>query len=142
MSTNTDRFGMNSTQITDQDKTGMGSGATGMLDQTKDAIGSARDQASGMTDQATAKADAGMEKAAGGMDALASTLRDKTDSMGQGTAQTMATAAADKLESGAELLRSTSTDQLVADIENFVRTKPVESLLIAFGVGYFLSKTL
>ena len=117
-------------------------GSGGMMDQAKSAVGAAQESASNVTDQAAAKMDAGMEKAAGGIDALAGTLRGKTDSMGDGPVHTAATVAADKLQSGAELLRAKDTDQLVADLEAFVRSKPVESLLIAFGIGFFISKSL
>ena len=118
------------------------SGSGGAVDGAKSALSGAQEKAGELSDQASTKVDAGIDKAAGGMDSLASTLRDKTESMGDGPAHTAAAVAADKLASGAELLRGKDTDQLVADLEAFVRSKPVESLLIAFGIGFFLSKSL
>ena len=114
----------------------------GMMDQTKAALSGAQETAANIGGQAASKVDAGLEKAVGGMDTLASTLHERADSMGDGKVQNVAVVAADKLASGAELLRGKDTDQLVADLEAFVRSKPVESLLIAFGVGFFLSKSL
>jgi len=112
------------------------------MDRAKDVLSTAQEKASELGSQATSGADAGIDKAAGGLDSLASTLRTKTESMGEGQVQSMATAAAGKIESGAEMLRSTDTDQNIADLESFVRRKPVESLLIAAGVGYVLSRAL
>lgn len=115
---------------------------TGTMDKAKEAMSSVQQKASEIGDQATTKADAGMEKAAGGLDSLASTLRDKGQSMGEGQVGNMATMAADKLESGAELLRSKDTDQLVSELEALIRKRPVESLLVAVGAGYLLSRAL
>jgi hypothetical protein len=95
-----------------------------------------------LADQATAKADAGMEKAASGMDTLAGAIRDKSQSMGGGQMQSMATMAADKIESGADMLRQKDTDQLVSELEALVRRKPVESLLVAAGIGYLFAKAM
>ena len=125
----------------------------GTMDRAKDVLtdaqhkasdlgGQAASKASELGEQATSQADAGMVKAADGLDSLASTIRSRTDSMGDNQVHTMAATAADKIESGAEMLRSKDTDQLVSDLESFVRRKPVESLLIAAGVGYMLSRAL
>jgi len=105
-------------------------------------IGTASSKASELGDRATEQADAGMEKAASGMDSLAGTLRDRGQSMGEGQLQSAAMTAADKLESGAEKIRQTDTDQLIAQLETFVRQKPVESLVIAAAAGYLFSKAL
>jgi ElaB/YqjD/DUF883 family membrane-anchored ribosome-binding protein len=122
-------------------------------DQAKDAFGSAKEQtdrvidsastkASEIGDKATQQADAGMEKAASGLDSLAGTLRDRGQSMGEGQLQSATTMAADKLESGAEMLRQKDTDELVADLEALVRRRPVESMVVAAAAGFFLSKAL
>jgi hypothetical protein len=112
------------------------------MDKAKETMSNVQQKASEIGDQATSKADAGMEKAAGGLDSLASTLRDKGESMGQGQMGNMATMAATKLESGAEMLRSKDTDQLVTELETLIRKRPVESLLVAVGAGYLLSRAL
>lgn len=81
-----------------------------------------------------------MNKAASGLDSLASTVRDKSESMGDGQMQSVASMAADKLQSGADLLHNQSADELISEIESFIRRKPAESLLIAAGLGFMLSR--
>ena len=102
---------------------------------------SAGDQA-----QAAVTASQGMQAAAGGLESLAGTLRDKSQSMsGQGptgTVQQAAAVAADKLEGAAQVLRQTDPEQLVTELEALVRRKPLESVLVAVGLGYLLSKVI
>lgn len=109
---------------------------------TDQVIGTASSKASELGDRATQSADAGMEKAASGMDTLAGTLRERGQSMGEGQFQSAAMTAADKLETGADKLRQTDMDQLIAQLEDMVRQRPVESLLIAAAAGYLFSKAL
>lgn len=111
-----------------------------MADQAGSMLDTAKDRASEMTDQATSSVDTGMDKAASGLDTVASTLRDRGESMGGGSMASIATTAADKMEAGAQMLREKDTDQIVSDLEALVRRKPVESLLVAAGVGFVLSK--
>jgi len=105
-------------------------------------IDSATEKAGGLVDQAKPAVDAGMEKAASGLQTAAETLRGRGESMGEGQLSSVATMTADKLESGAEMLRGTDTDALVIELENMVRRKPVESLAVAAGIGFLLSKAL
>jgi len=122
------------------------SGVDTVLGTASQKAGAMADQAGkaadSLADQATAKADAGMEKAASGMDTLAGAIRDKSQSMGGGQMQSVATMAADKIESGADMLRQKDTDQLVSELETLVRRKPVESLLVAAGIGYLFAKAM
>jgi ElaB/YqjD/DUF883 family membrane-anchored ribosome-binding protein len=60
--------------------------------------------------------------------------------MGGGSVASIATTAADKMEAGAQMLREKDTEQIVSDLEALVRRKPVESLLVAAGIGFVLSK--
>ena len=121
-----------------------GSASNTMLDQVKEqtdkVVDTATKSMSTMADQATSAADMGMERAAGGLDSLAGTIRDKSQSLGAGQMESIATSTADKLESGAEMLRGQSADELIAELEALVRRKPVESLLVAAGVGFILSR--
>jgi ElaB/YqjD/DUF883 family membrane-anchored ribosome-binding protein len=114
--------------------------ASQMTEQAGAAFDTVKDKASQVTDQASTAADAGMDKAATGLDTLAGTLRDRGESMGGGSVGSIATTAADKLESGAQMLRSTDTEQLMTDLEALVRRKPMESVLVAAGIGFVLSK--
>jgi hypothetical protein len=114
----------------------------GTMDKAREAMGTVQQKADELGDQAATKADAGKEKAASGLDSIASTLREKGQSMGEGQIGSMATMAADKIETGAEMLRSKDTDQMVDDLEALIRRRPVESLLVAVGAGYLLSRAL
>lgn len=113
-----------------------------LKEQSDRVISTATKTASGMADQASATADTGMAKAASGLDTLADTIRQKGQSMGGDQVGSMATSAADRLHSGAEMLRSQNTDQLVSELEALIRRRPVESLLVAAGAGFVLSKAL
>jgi ElaB/YqjD/DUF883 family membrane-anchored ribosome-binding protein len=120
---------------------GEGQGTVGeATEKARDVVTDVQHKAGELGSQATAKADAGMQKAAGGLDSLASTLREKSETMGGGQAQSLAATAAEKIEAGAEKLRSTDTDQMVSELESLVRRRPVESLLVAAGIGYLLSR--
>lgn len=114
--------------------------ASQVTDQAGSMLSTAKEQASNLTGQASSVADTGMEKAVSGMDSLAGTLRERGESMGNSQVSSIATTAADKIEAGAEMLRGKDTDQIVTDLEALVRRKPVESVLVAAGIGFVLSK--
>jgi len=116
--------------------------ATQATDQVGAAVDTAKEKTSQFADKATTTMDTGIDKAATGLDALASTIRDKSESMGGGSGPAIATTAADKLQSGAQMLREKDTDQILSDLEELVRSKPVESVLVAAGVGFVLAKIL
>jgi hypothetical protein len=139
--------GSGSSSRSDSGSGGSGSGEEGgavdkVIGATTQKMGAISDSMSGMTDQAASKADAGMEKAASGLDTLAGTIRDKSQTMGGGQMQSIASTAADKMESGAEMLRHTDSEQLVSELEALVRRKPVESMLVAAGIGFLFAKAM
>lgn len=116
-----------------------------VADQAKQKASQATDQAkekaSQATEQAQQKADQGMDKAASGLDQAAEMLRQQGEQRG-GTVASAATTTADKLGSASQYLRDKDSAQLLDDLEALVRSKPVESLLVAAGVGFVLSKIL
>ncbi len=136
--------------------TGTGSSGGSTADKAKDVAGQAQQKAGAavetakqktdqVTDQAATKVDAGIDRAAEGLDKLADTIRGRAESSGQGGASPMlsrATMVADKLDVTAQYLRGKDTDQLITDLEALVRRKPTQSMLVAAGVGFLLSKTL
>ena len=123
---------------------GAGSGSESMQTQVREqadkVISTTTRKAGSLADQATSSMDAGIEKASGGLDTLAGAIRDKSPSLGG--AQSMANTAADKIEAQAEMLRGQSADQMISDLEALVRRRPVESMLVAAGAGFILSKAL
>jgi ElaB/YqjD/DUF883 family membrane-anchored ribosome-binding protein len=68
-------------------------------------------------------------------------LRQRGEQTG-GTVGAAATTAADTLESASSYVRSRDRDQMVQDIESFIRERPVESILIAAGAGFILAKIM
>jgi len=100
------------------------------------------EKAGGLVDQAKPAVDTGIDKAASGLQSAAETIRQRGESMGDGQMASVATTAAEKLEAGANMLSGTDTDALVVELENMVRRKPVESLLVAAGIGFLLAKAV
>jgi len=114
-------------------------------EQATQALDTAKEKAGQVAEQATAKADQVIGKAVGGLDQAADLLRNKTEGLaGQGgageTAQQIAGQAAGHLDTAARYLEGKDSDQLVADLEGLVRRKPTESLLVAAGIGFLLSR--
>ena len=99
----------------------------------------AQAKADEMSGKAQAKADEGMDKAAEGLGHAADTLRQQGQQRG-GTMATAATKTADTLDTASHYLREKDSDQLLNDLESLVRRKPVESMLVAAGVGFVFSK--
>jgi ElaB/YqjD/DUF883 family membrane-anchored ribosome-binding protein len=85
------------------------------------------------------RADQGMHRAAEGLDQAAGMIRERGGQQG-GTMGSMATTAADGLDKASTYLRDKDTDQLMGDLEAYIRQNPTQSLLIAAGVGFVLSK--
>ncbi|MDP9363697.1 MAG: hypothetical protein M3Q10_05635 [Chloroflexota bacterium] len=104
----------------------------------------AQEKATQVAEQATAKADVGIDKAAGGLDQAADMLRQKGEQMGgQGSAaSSIVTQAATRLDAASQYLKDKDTDQLMTDLEGLVRRKPTQTLLVAAGVGFLLSKVV
>ena len=103
--------------------------------------GQAQEKAGEMAGQAQEKADMGLQKTAESLEKAAETLRQKAEGQ-DGSMSNVATTAADALEQGAGYLKGTDTEQLLDDLEAMVRQRPVESLLVAAGVGFVVSKAL
>ena len=87
------------------------------------------------------KADAGIQKSAEGLHKAADKTRSMADEQ-SGTMSTIGTQAADAMEKGADYLDRNTTDDMIKDLEATVRRRPMESLLVAAGAGFLLSKIL
>jgi len=120
--------------------------ATEAVDATKqkatEATDAAKEKAGQLADQAGTKVDAGMDKAAGGLDKAADMLRGKGEQAEDPSAAlpSAATKAAERLDAASGYLKDKDSEQLIADLEALVRRKPVESLLVALGAGFLVSK--
>lgn len=108
-------------------------------DKAKDLASTAQDKAGELQGKAQDKADQGIDAAASGLGSVADTIRQQGEQRG-GSVASAASRTADTLESASHYLRDKDSDQLMGDLESLVRQKPVESLLVAAGVGFILSK--
>ncbi len=99
----------------------------------------AREKAGKMADKAQHGADEGMHKAAETMDQTADKLRQRGGEQG-GTMGQVANTAADTLDSASGYLQGTDTAEMMDQVEAYIRKNPVQSLLIAAGVGFVVSK--
>ncbi len=95
----------------------------------------------GLAQQAEQKADAGLQKSAEGLNKAADMVRSATEDR-SGTVGTVGTQAADVLGKGASYLEKGDSEQFIQDLEALVRRRPVESLLVAAGAGFILSKAM
>ena len=99
----------------------------------------ARDKAEQFAGEAQHRADEGMHKAAQSMDQAAEMLRQRGEEQGGPMGQ-VASTAADTLGSASAYLEGTDTAEMMDQLEAYIRKNPMQSLLIAAGVGFVLSK--
>ncbi len=91
--------------------------------------------------QAEQKADAGMQKTAEGLKKAADKARSMSGDQG-GSMESIGTQAAGMMEKGADYLEHSDSEQMMQDLEAFVRRRPMESLLVAAGLGFLVSRAL
>jgi len=98
-------------------------------------------QSSGVAQQAEEKTDAGMQKSAEGLKKAADMTRSITEDR-SGPVGTIGSQAADVIEKGADYLEQGDTERMIQDLEAMIRRRPMESLLVAVGAGFLLSKAM
>jgi ElaB/YqjD/DUF883 family membrane-anchored ribosome-binding protein len=83
----------------------------------------------------------GRRAAASSLQNAASTLHDRADHLpGVEKAGSVAHSTADKLEAVAGYMRDHDTKQMMADVEDVVKRRPGQSLLVAVALGFFIGK--
>jgi uncharacterized protein YjbJ (UPF0337 family) len=110
-----------------------------VTDKAKDITGNITDKASEIGDQASDKADAAMSATGAKMETLAQTVRQNAPA---GKVGEYATTAANALERGGNYLQASDLSDVQGDIEQIIRRRPVESLLVGLGVGFLLARAL
>lgn len=110
----------------------------GMTDKAKQAAESGKEKASEMAGMAQGRADQGIDKAAESMDKAAGMMREKGEQ--GGTMGSVADTAAGAMESASSFLKDTDTSQMMDQLEDYIRKNPTQSLLVAAGIGFVLSK--
>jgi len=108
---------------------------------TGNMVETAKQKADQVVGQVSATADAGIDRAASGLDRAAEMLRERAGGQG-GSMESVATVAAEKLDAAAHFLQNKDSETLIADLEALVRRRPTESLLVALGIGFLLSKAM
>ena len=96
----------------------------------------------GKTDKVISGIDKGKDMAADRLDDAVDSIRARTGQMDDGQISSAATMAADRLESGAQMLRSFDSEEMLTNLESMIRQKPLESLLVAAGIGYVLARAM
>lgn len=112
----------------------------------KDMTERVRNTAASMTDvahNAAVTLDDSRSTAADGLDAAASALHDRAaDLPGGETVRNVARAAAGRLGSSADYVRTHDAKRMMADVESFVKSNPGPALAIAASFGFLLGRAL
>lgn len=117
-----------------------------------DAMGQAREKGEEMADKAREKgqevagmaqekADEGLNAAASGLGQAADKLREQGSQHG-GTVGNATAKTADALDTASTYLRDKDSEQMLSDLEELIRRKPVETLLAAAGIGFVVARLL
>jgi hypothetical protein len=110
-------------------------------DQISDAASTAKTAVSDLGRTAVNTADENRATAARKLDTVASTLRQKADSLGVGeTVGAYARSAADSLSSTADYVRENDVSRMMADLERLVKNNPGPSLVAAAVVGFLVGR--
>jgi hypothetical protein len=145
-----DNSGLGPMQSSDSASTGVSQGAsassgagsaTGSSTTKPTKPTKSKKQSGGVAQQAEEKTDAGMQKSAEGLKKAADMTRSMTEDR-SGPVGTIGSQAADVIEKGAGYLEQGDTERMIQDLEAMVRRRPMESLLIAAGAGFLLSKAM
>jgi hypothetical protein len=90
-------------------------------------------------ERVAAGANAGMERAAEGLDSAAEKMRSRAQE-DEGVRATLEGKAADAMDRTATYLKDHDSEQLMHDIEEFVRNHPLQAAAGALVAGYVLGK--
>jgi ElaB/YqjD/DUF883 family membrane-anchored ribosome-binding protein len=83
--------------------------------------------------------DKGVDSAAANLEQAANVLRKQGESR-DGPISSAAASSADTMETASAYLHEKDTVQVLTDLAALIRRRPLESVLVAVGVGVFLSK--
>jgi ElaB/YqjD/DUF883 family membrane-anchored ribosome-binding protein len=114
--------------------------AAQVADSAREMTSTAREKVSQATTQAADTVDSTMNTTGQKMHDLAQTVRQKAPE--GGTIGNIAASAADVLDRSGSYLQETDVRTLQSDLEDLIRRRPLESLLIGAGVGFLLARGL
>ena len=102
-----------------------------------------KESISGMARTASQTVDDGRQTVAAGLGSAASAVRDRADQLPGGPkVQQFAHAAAERLSTTADYVRSHDAKRMLADVERVVKNNPGPSLVIAAAFGFVLGRAL
>ena len=102
-----------------------------------------RKSMSDVSETATDKVNAGREMAADQLENVASTVHERADQLPGGPkVKEFAHAAADRLSTTADYLRSRDATRMMADVESLVKNNPGPALVVAAAFGFLLGRAL
>lgn len=115
------------------------------MDQIKDAVSDTAEKAQAKAGEmgraVQDKLDGSRGPAADKLEGVAATLHEKAEGLPGGeTAADLAHSAADKVEATAQYVREHGVQDMMGDLENFVRRHPGQSLFAAAAVGFLLGR--
>jgi ElaB/YqjD/DUF883 family membrane-anchored ribosome-binding protein len=127
-----------------------GSAKTGWQDETSDetsgdVTGQAKEKAAEVAtqvkDRAQETADKAIDGTAGGVQSVADTIRERAEGSG-GIQEKAGTTVADGMEKTATYLRDHDSQQMMQDVERFVREHPTQAVLGAVAAGFIIGRIL
>jgi ElaB/YqjD/DUF883 family membrane-anchored ribosome-binding protein len=110
-------------------------------ERAQEMAGKARETASQYAEKAQEQLDHGTDQAAGGLEQAAEKLREQTQDGGGMPAQA-GTKVAEGMESAAGYLREHNTEDMLADLEHYVKAHPTTALAGAVVAGFFIGRIL
>jgi hypothetical protein len=114
--------------------------ASSVAEQARSAASSAAHTARDVASQAGQKAEDATSSVGSGMQSLASSLRDKGPH--EGMMGTATSRVADSLDSGGRYLQEHGLSGLGDDLTNLIRRNPIPAVLIGFGVGFLIARSM
>ena len=98
---------------------------------------------SGVARDAARRIDESRSTAADGLETAASTIHDRASALPGGEkVREFAHAAADRLTTGADYVRSHDTSRMLSDVETVVKNHPGRSLALAAAFGFMVGRAL
>ena len=122
-----------------------GTGPTSILDKAKDQIepgmDKAKEQLDGGMDKAKEQVDAGIDKAAEGLESTAERIKSMTGE-GEGIPAQAGVKLAEGMEGAATYLKEHSSDEMLKDLEVFVKEHPTQALVGAIFAGFLVGRMM
>ena len=109
-------------------------------DKAQDVASDVKDKAQQVGTQVADKADAATTTVGGKMTEAAQTIRERAPM--SGPMADAADTAADTLQRAGTYLQQQDLSDMRADLEGLIRRHPMESLLVGFGIGYLLARSM